>query len=55
MSQNQKIHIYNGEDGGEGRVENVVRKIMGIMMRMKGGGDDGEEDGWEVDVDGKVE
>ena len=30
--------MNNGEYGGEGSVENVVRKIMGIMMRMKGGG-----------------
>ena len=44
MSQNQKIHMNNGEYGGEGSVENVVRKIMGIMMRMIGG-DDGDEGG----------
>ena len=37
MSQNHKIHMNNGEDGGEGSVENVVRKIMGIMIMMIGG------------------
>ena len=29
--------MNNGEYGGEGSVENVVRKIMGIMMKMIGG------------------